>query len=92
VSGITQPAAISPSQWAVRQGRFASVFFRSTIVPMRTRLVVLRDPDIEIALQFFEGLIDLLAERRATKLIEHGSMESFADSIGLRALGLLRSP
>src|SRR6476646_6374171 len=28
-----RPAVISPSQWAARQGRFALVFFHSTIVP-----------------------------------------------------------
>ena len=55
---------------------------------MRTRFIVLLHPNIEIALQLADGPIDFLAERHAIELIEHGSMEAFADSIGLRALGL----
>ncbi len=50
---------------------------------MRPRFVVLRDPDIEIALQVVNGPVDFLAERHAIKLIEYGSMEAFADSVGL---------
>jgi hypothetical protein len=42
----------------------------------------------EITLQLVDGPIDFLAERHAIELVEHGSMEAFADSVGLRALGL----
>ena len=39
-------------------------------------------------LQSVDGAIDFLAKRHAIELIEHGSMEALADSVGLRALGL----
>ena len=55
---------------------------------MRARFVVLLHPNIEIILQLVDGSIDLLAERHTIELIEHGSMEALADSVGLRALGL----
>src|SRR6478752_3891012 len=55
---------------------------------MRARFVVRRHPNIEIILQLVDGSIDLLAERHTVELIEHGSMEALADSVGLRALGL----
>ena len=54
---------------------------------MRARFVVRRHPTIEIILQLVDGSIDFLAERHAIELIEHGSMEVLADSVGLRALG-----
>ena len=57
---------------------------------MRTGFVVRRHPTIEIILQLVDGSIDFLAERHAIELIEHGSMEAFADSIGLRLLVLVR--
>ena len=50
--------------------------------------IVLREPDIEIGLQLRERAVDLLAERDAIELLEHGAMEALADAIGLRA-GLL---
>ena len=55
---------------------------------MRTRFVVLLHSGIEIALQLVDGAINFLAERHAIELIEHGAMEAFADSVGLRTLGL----
>ena len=55
---------------------------------MRARFVVRRHPNIEIILQLVDGSIDFLAERHAIELVEHGSMEPLADSVGLRALGL----
>ena len=55
---------------------------------MRARFVVLLHPGIEIPLQLVDGAVDFLAERDAIELVEHGAMEAFADSIGLRALGL----
>jgi hypothetical protein len=55
---------------------------------MGTRFVVRRHPNIEIILQLVDGSVDLLAERHAIELVEHGSMEPLADSIRLRALGL----
>jgi hypothetical protein len=55
---------------------------------MRALFVVLLHPNIEITLQLVDGLVDFLAEHHAIELVEHGSMEAFADSVGLRALGL----
>ena len=55
---------------------------------MRTRFVVLLHPNIEIGLQLVDGPINFLAERHAIELVEYGSMEALADSIGLWALGL----
>jgi hypothetical protein len=54
---------------------------------MRARFVVLLHPGIEIPLQLVDGAVDFLAERDAIELVEHGAMEAFADSIGLRVLG-----
>src|SRR6478752_1150655 len=56
---------------------------------MRARFVVRRHPNVEIILQLVDGSIDFLAERHAIELVEHGSMEPLADSVGLRALGLV---
>src|SRR5215212_1137019 len=55
---------------------------------MRPALVVLGDPSIEIGLQLVDRAVDLLAERHPIELVEHGAMETLADAVGLRALGL----
>ena len=55
---------------------------------MWPRLVVVFDPAIQIGLQLVDRTIHLLAESDTVKLVEHGLVEAFADSVGLRALGL----
>src|SRR4029077_7738440 len=79
---------IFPPQWAGGNEGFALWFFIPTTALMRARFVVRRHPSIEIILQLVDGSIDFLAERHAIELIETGSMEALADSVGLRALGL----
>ena len=51
-------------------------------------LIVLADPQIEISLQFVDRTIHLFPERDTVELVEHRSVEAFADAVGLRALGL----
>src|SRR5262252_1924683 len=48
--------------------------------------VVFRDPGIEVGLQLVDRAVDLLAERHPIKLVEHGAVETLADTVGLRAL------
>ena len=55
---------------------------------MRPRLIVFRDPAIQVGLQLVERTIHLLAEGNTVELVEHGFVEALADTIGLRALGL----
>ena len=55
---------------------------------MRPRLIVLFDPAIQIGLQLVDRTIDLFAESDTVKLVEHGLVEAFADSVGLRAFSL----
>lgn len=49
--------------------------------------IPLGHPGIEIDLELVESAVDLLAERHAVELVEHGAMKAFADAICLRALG-----
>ena len=53
-------------------------------------MIVLDQPGIEISLQLVDAVVDLLAERDAIELIQYSAMEALTDSIGLRALGLVR--
>ena len=55
---------------------------------MRSPMIVLDQPGVEIGLQLLDRAIDLLAERYTVELVEHGAMEALADAVGLRALGL----
>src|SRR5215472_6673318 len=51
-------------------------------------LVVFGDPRIKVGLQLVDRAVDLFAEHHPVELIQHGTMEALADSIGLRAFGL----
>ena len=53
---------------------------------MRARLIILRDPTIEVRLQLGDRPVQGFAERHAIELIEQGLVEALADSIGLRTL------
>ena len=55
---------------------------------MRSTIVVLDQPSVEIGLQLVDRVIDLLAERDPIKLVQDSAMEALADSIRLWALGL----
>ena len=54
---------------------------------VRPFLVVVGDPLIEIGLQFFDGLVNLLSESNLVKLLQNRLMKAFADAVGLRASG-----
>lgn len=54
---------------------------------MRARFIIDGDPFIEIILQRGDARIELLADREAVELLEHGAMKALADPVGLRALG-----
>ena len=54
---------------------------------MRPRLIVFRDPAIQIGLQLVDRTIHLLSEGDTVELVEHSLVEAFADAVGLRALG-----
>ena len=55
---------------------------------MGPRLIVFRNPGIQISLQLVDRTIHLLAEGDAVELVEHSFVEALADTVGLRALGL----
>ena len=50
---------------------------------MRALAIVIVDPLVEIALQRFQILINLLAERNAVELVVNGLVEAFADAVRL---------
>ena len=54
---------------------------------MRSPIIVVIQPGIEIGLQLADAAIDVFAERNPTDLVQDGVMEAFADAVGLRALG-----
>jgi len=47
-------------------------------------LVILLQPGLQVRLQVVYCPIDLLSERHAVKLVQHGLVESFTDPLGLR--------
>ena len=51
-------------------------------------VIVLGQPRVQVSLQVLEPIIELLPKRDAIKLILDGAMETLADAVGLRALGL----
>ena len=55
---------------------------------MRSPIIVVIQPGIEIGLQLADAAIDLVAECNPTDLVQDAAMEAFADAVGLRALGL----
>ena len=50
---------------------------------VRAFCIVIRQPLVEVCLQFIEGGIDFLAEGDVIKFFFNSSMEAFADAIGL---------
>ena len=55
---------------------------------MGPRVIVFRNPGIQIDLQLVDRTIHLLAEGDTVELVEHRLVEALADAVGLRALGL----
>ena len=55
---------------------------------MGALFVVLDEPDVEIGLQLVDCQIDLLAERNSVELVQDSAMETLANAVSLRALGL----
>ena len=55
---------------------------------MRSPIIVVDEPTIEIGLQLVDCVIDLLAERDPIEFIQDSAMKALADAVGLRALGL----
>jgi len=60
-------------------GRLA-VAVPSTVWPL---LIVVGDPFIQIVLQLFDRLANLLSESDLVELLENRLVEAFADSVGL---------
>ena len=54
---------------------------------MRSLLVILTEPSIDILLQFVKRPIDLSPKGHPVELIEHGLVESLADAVSLRMSG-----
>jgi hypothetical protein len=52
---------------------------------MCSLFIVLYEPGVEISLQLIDPAVELLAERHSIELVEQRLVESFADTIGLRA-------
>src|SRR6266516_7118795 len=55
---------------------------------MRSRFIVLAQPNVKVCLQLVERVVHLLAERHSIELVERSLVEAFADAVGLRALSL----
>lgn len=47
-------------------------------------MVVLPNPLIQVGLEFFDGVVDFLAEGDLVKLCLNGAVKAFANAIGLR--------
>jgi len=50
--------------------------------------IVPSDPLVKVVLKLFDGSVHLLSERDKEKLVLHGLVETFTDTVGLRALCL----
>ncbi len=55
---------------------------------VRAFCIVMRHPLVEVSLKFIQGGIDFLAEGNVIKFFFNGSVEAFADAVGLRMVGL----
>lgn len=55
---------------------------------MRSLVVVVAHPLVEVCLQCLDGLIEFLAECHLVKLLQNRLVEAFADCVGLRAFRL----
>src|SRR6266480_3622799 len=55
---------------------------------MRSRFIVLAQPNVKVSLQLVERVVHLRAERHSIELVERSLVEAFADAVGLRALSL----
>src|SRR5215831_8673879 len=55
---------------------------------MWPRRIVFCNPTIQVGLQLVDRTIHLLAQGNTVELVEHGLLETLADSVGLWALGL----
>ena len=55
---------------------------------MRSLLVVLPQPGVQVSLQLLQRAIDLLPEGHAIQLVQHGLVEPFADPVRLGMPGL----
>src|SRR5262249_27866477 len=56
---------------------------------MWPRLIVFRNPCVQVGLQLVDRTVHLFAERDTVEFVEHGLVESFTDAVGLRAFGLV---
>src|SRR6266536_617357 len=55
---------------------------------MRSRFIVLAQPNVKVCLQLVERVVHLLAERHSIVLVERSLVEALAVAVGLRALSL----
>ena len=54
---------------------------------MGTLFIVLPEPLINVRLQLFQGVVQLLTKEEAIALVLHGLVEPLTDTIGLRMIG-----
>ena len=54
---------------------------------MGTLFIVLPEPLINVRLQLFQGVVQLLTKEQAIALVLHGPVEPLTDTIGLRMIG-----
>ena len=54
---------------------------------MRTFLIVLSNPLIDILLQLFDRFVELRAKSDLIKLLQHGLVEALTDTVGLWTSG-----
>ena len=55
---------------------------------MGALFVILRKPQVQILLQFFQVGVDFFSERHGIKFVLNGAVEPLTDAVGLGRLGL----
>src|SRR6266567_5380519 len=88
MSDAVRLRSFSPSSSALHLGRSASASAEAPAALMRSRFIVLAQPNVKVCLQLVERVVHLLAERHSIELVERSLVEAFADAVGLRALSL----
>ena|SRR6516225_10917740 len=76
-----EPGLIFRARAAGRQGRLHRGLSEAPFALMWSGLVELAHPGVEVGLQFVDRLIELLAERDAIELVEHGLVEALDDAV-----------
>src|SRR6266568_1350346 len=78
MSDAVRLRSFSPSSSALHLGRSASASAEAPAALMRSRFIVLAQPNVKVCLQLVERVVHLLAERHSIELVERSLVEAFA--------------